>query len=88
MNQCSKLFFCSSLHILTSSTERCRGSLLHTHSPQDSSGLGIGPSQRNLPDKKKLHSLAGFEPTIPASLRPRDRALLFDSWHTALSCRI
>ena len=81
INQRFKLCFSSSFHFLTSSTiySSCRGWLLHTHSPQNSSGQGIGPSQRNLHDNKTLHSPAGFEPTIPARLRPRDRALSFES---------
>jgi hypothetical protein len=51
------------------------------HSWQDSSGRGIGPSQRPLPDNTNNHKRqksippVGFEPTIPANARPQTYAL-------------
>jgi hypothetical protein len=47
------------------------------HSRQNSSGRGMGPSQRPLPDNTNTHKrqttmpAVGFKPTIPASARPQ-----------------
>jgi hypothetical protein len=56
--------------------------LRHTyHSRYDSSGRGIGPSQRPLPDNTNAHKrqtympLVGFEPMIPLSARPQTYVL-------------
>jgi hypothetical protein len=71
---------------------RCRGLLLHlitlndthththTHIRWDSSGRGIGPSQRPVPDNAQHTqqtdmSLAGFEPAILASKQAQTHAL-------------
>jgi hypothetical protein len=55
--------------------------LRHTPQSVDSSGRGIGPSQRPLPDNTNPHKRQTsmppvvFEPTIPASARPQTYAL-------------
>src|SRR5215468_2174774 len=55
--------------------------LRHTPQSVDSSGRGIGPSQRPVSDNTNTHKrqtsmpLVGFEPMIPASARPQTYAL-------------
>jgi hypothetical protein len=82
------LTVCFSVPWLDSLTGAEASSLLrfqvHTqthYSRYDCSGRRIGPSQRPLPDitqhlqETHIHSMVGFEPTIPASERPHTHAL-------------
>jgi len=69
------------LHILTVDVQDYRRtwSYLMTHSTYDSSGKGIGPSPRNLPDNTNLKTetsmiATGFETSVPERQRPRNHA--------------
>jgi hypothetical protein len=79
-----------SLNIFLAAQQACSGlgcliiEILKSHTKQtqsDSSGRGIGPSQRPLSDNTQhsqetdVHAQAGFEPAIQASERPQTYAL-------------